>query len=75
MQDCDQAKVMTNEALLYALAHADKDKYGHKGGYAIIYGNQPIPDLPDASKFFDTLAAAYPTLWPYGHGLFHENHL
>ena len=36
MQDCDQAKVMTNEAFLYALANADNDKYRHEGGYGLF---------------------------------------
>ena len=45
---------------------------GMRGGYAVIHGAQPIPDLPGASVSFDALAAAYPVLWPYGHGLFHE---
>ena len=63
----------TNEVLLYALANADDDRYGHEGGYAIIHGSQPIPDLPGATKSFDALAGAYPALWPYGRGLFHEN--
>jgi hypothetical protein len=62
----------TNEVLLYALANADDDRYGHEGGYAIIQGAQPIPDLPGASKSFDALAGAYPILWPYGRGLYHE---
>ena len=42
VQDCDQAKINTNEALLYALANADNDRYGHEGGYAIIHGNHLI---------------------------------
>ena len=58
--------------LLYALANADDNRYGNEGGYAIIHGAQPVPDLPGASKSFDALAAAYPVLWPYGRGLFHE---
>ena len=73
VQDCDHAKMSTNEVLLYALANADDDRYGHEGGYAIIYGSQPIPDLPGAMKSFDALAGAYPVLWPYEQGLFHEN--
>ena len=44
-----------NEILLYALANADDDRYGHEGGYAVIHGAQPIPDLPGASKSFDAL--------------------
>ena len=63
----------TNEVLLYALANADDDRYGHEGGYAIIHGSQPIPDLPGATNSFDALAGAYPVLWPYGRGLFHQN--
>jgi hypothetical protein len=45
----------TNEVLLYALANADDDRYEHEGGYAIIHGAQPIPDLPGASKSFNAL--------------------
>lgn len=63
----------TNEVLLYALANADDDRYGHEGGYAVIHGAQPIPDLPGAGTSFDALAGAYPVLWPYGRGLFHQN--
>jgi len=73
VQDCENAKMSTNEMLLYALANADDDRYGHEGGYAIIHSGQPIPDLPGASKSFDALAGAYPMLWPYGEGLFHEH--
>lgn len=73
VQDCDRAKMSTNEVLLYALANADDDRYGHKGGYAVIHGAQPLPDLPGASQSFDALAAAYPALWPYGRGLFHQD--
>jgi hypothetical protein len=62
-----------NEVLLYALANADDDRYGHEGGYAIIHEAQPIPDLPGANKSFDALAAAYPVLWPYGQGLYHDD--
>ena len=62
----------TNEVLLYALANADDDRYGHEGGYAVIHGAQPIADLPGARESFDTLAGAYPVLWPYGRGLYHE---
>jgi hypothetical protein len=62
----------TNEVLLYALANADDDQYGHEGGYTIIHGSQPISDLPGVSKLFGILAAAYPVLWPYGQGLFHN---
>jgi hypothetical protein len=65
----------TNEVLLYALANADDDRYGHEGGYAIIHGAQPIPDLPGATQSFDALAGAYPTLWPYGCGLFHQDRI
>ena len=72
VQDCDHAKLSTNEVLLYALANADDDRYGHEGGYAVIHRAQPVPDLPGASVSFDALAAAYPVLWPYGHGLFHD---
>jgi hypothetical protein len=68
VQYCEQAKMSMNEVLLYALANADDNGYGHKGGYAIIHGAQPIPDLPGAKKSFDALAAAYPALWPYGEG-------
>jgi hypothetical protein len=64
----------TNKALLYALANADDDRYGHEGGYVVIHGSQPVPDLPCASKSFDVLAAAYPALWLYGHELFHDYH-
>ena len=63
----------TNEALLYTLANADDDRYGHEGGYAIIHSAQPVPDLPGANESFDALAGAYPVLWPYGRGLYHEN--
>lgn len=73
VQDCEDAKMSTNEVLLYALANADDDRYGHEGGYAIIHSAQPVPDLPGATKSFDALAGAYPTLWPYGQGLFHQN--
>lgn len=59
--------------LLYALANADDDRYGHEGGYAVIHSSQPVPDLPGANKSFDALAAAYPVLWPYGRGLFHDD--
>jgi hypothetical protein len=62
-----------NESLLYALANADDDRYGHEGGYAVIHGSQPVPDLPGASKSFDALAGAYPILWPYGKGLYHQS--
>ena len=72
VQDCEEAKMTTNEVLLRALANADDDRYGHEGGYAIIYSAQPVPDLPGASKTFDALAAAYPVLRPYGRGLFHQ---
>jgi len=65
----------TNEVLLYALANADDDQYGHEGGYVIIHGSRPVPDLPGASKSFGALAAAYPVLWPYGRGLFHQDRL
>jgi hypothetical protein len=61
-----------NETLLYALANADDDRYGHEGGYAVIHGGKPLPDLPGASKVFDALGGAYPLLWPYGRGLYHE---
>ena len=60
-----------NEVLLYALANADDDRYGNEGGYAVIHPAQPTPDLPGARQSFDALAAAYPTLWPYGRGLYH----
>lgn len=73
VQDCEEAKMTTNEVLLHALANADDDRYGHEGGYAIIHSAQPVPDLPGASKTFDALAAAYPVLWPYGRGLFHQD--
>ena len=72
VHDCEEAKLSANEVLLYALANADDDRYGHEGGYAIIHGGQAVPDLPGANKSFDALAAAYPVLWPYGRGLFHE---
>ena len=75
VHDCETAKMTTNEVLLYALANAEDDRYGHEGGYAVIRGSQPIPDLPGASKSFDALAAAYPVLWPYGCGLFHDDRL
>jgi len=71
VQDCEEAKLSANEVLLYALANADDDRYGHEGGYAVIHSAQPVPDLPGASKSFDALAAAYPALWPYGRGLYH----
>ena len=73
VQDCEQAKMSTNEVLLYALANADDDRYGHEGGYAVIHSAQPVPDLPGASESFDALAGAYPALWRYGQGLYHEN--
>ena len=73
VQDCEEAKMTTNEVLLYALANADDDRYGHEGGYAVIHSAQPVPDLPGASESFDALAGAYPALWPYGRGLYHEN--
>lgn len=73
VQDCDQAKMTTNEVLLYALANADDDRYGREGGYVIIHRAQPVPDLPGASKSFDALAAAYPALWPYRRGLYHDD--
>ena len=73
VQDCEQAKMSTNEVLLYALANADDDRYGHEGGYAVIHSAQPVPDLPGASESFDALAGAYPALWRYGRGLYHEN--
>jgi hypothetical protein len=62
----------SSEALLYALANADDNRYGNEGGYAVIHGAQPIPDLPGATTSFDALAGAYPVLWPFGRGLFHE---
>ena len=37
VQDCEEAKMTTNEVLLYALANADDDRYGREGGYAIIH--------------------------------------
>ena len=49
VQDCDRAKMSTNEVLLYALANADDDRYGHEGGYAVIHGAQLIPDLQNLS--------------------------
>jgi hypothetical protein len=73
VQDCEQAKMLMNEVLLYALANTDDDRYGHEGGYAIIHGAQPVPDLPGADKSFDALAAAYPVLWLYGRGLYHDD--
>lgn len=75
VQDCEETKMSSNEVLLYALANADDERYGHEGGYAIIHGAQPVPDLPGANKTFDSLAAAYPVLWPYGRGLFHQDRL
>ena len=72
VEDCEQAKMSANEVLLYALANADDNRYGNEGGYAVIHGAQPIPDLPGASKSFDALAGAYPVLWPYGRGLYHQ---
>ena len=62
-----------NEVLLYALANADDDRYGREGGYAIIHSGQPVPDLPGVTKSFDVLAGAYPVLWPYGRGLYHQD--
>jgi hypothetical protein len=73
VQDCEQAKMTTNKALLYALVNANDDRYGHEGGFAVIHGSQPVPDLPCASKSFDMLAAAYPALWPYRCGLFYDD--
>lgn len=66
VHDCESAKMTTNKILLYELANADDDRYGHEGGYAIIHGSRPVPDLPRASQSFDALAVAYPVLWPYG---------
>jgi hypothetical protein len=74
VQDCDQARLSTNEVLLYVLANANDSRYGHEGGYAVIHGAQAVPDLLVQSKSFDVLAAAYPVLWPYGCRLFHEEH-
>lgn len=73
VQDCDHANMSMNEVLLYTLANADDNRYGHEGGYAVIHRAQPVPDLPGANKSFDALAAAYPMLWPYGRGLYHES--
>lgn len=73
VHDCEGTKMSINETLLYALANADDDRYGHEGGYAVIHGGQPVPDLPGANKSFDALAAAYPVLWPYGRGLYHDD--
>ena len=73
VEDCDQAKMSMNEVLLYALANADDDRYGKEGGYAVIHSGRPVPDLPGASKSFDALAGAYPVLWPYGRGLYHQD--
>ena len=56
VQDCDHVKLSINEVLLYA----------------VIHRAQPVPDLSGVSVSFDALAAAYPVLWPYGCGLFHE---
>ena len=72
VQDCEHAKISSDEALLYALVNGDDNRYGQEGGYAVIHAAQPVPDLPGASKLFDALAAAYPALWPYGSGLFHQ---
>ena len=72
VQDCEQAKMSANETLLYALANVDDDRYGNEGGYAVIHSAQAIPDLPGASQSFDALAGAYPMLWPYGTGLYHQ---
>jgi hypothetical protein len=72
VQDCDQAKMTSNEELLYALANADDERYGREGGYTVIHSAQPVPYLPGASESFDALAAAYPVLWPYGKGLYHD---
>ena len=66
VQDCEHAKMTSNEMLLYALANADDDRYGHEGGYAIVHGSEAVADLPGASKSFDALAGAFPILWPYG---------
>ena len=55
-----------NEMLLYALANADDDRYGHEGGYAIIHGAQPVPDLPGASKSFDSSAKLQMSVAPFG---------
>jgi hypothetical protein len=41
----------------------------------VIHGSQPMSDLSGANESFDALAAAYPVLWPYGRGLFHEERL
>ena len=73
VHDCETVKMTTNEVLLYALANADDDRFGREGGYAVIHGSRPVPNLPGASKLFDALVAAYPILWPYGQGLFHED--
>jgi hypothetical protein len=53
--DCEVAKMTINKVLLYALANTDDNHYRHEGGYAVIHGSQPIPNLPGASKSFDTL--------------------
>src|ERR1700734_1673066 len=72
VQDCDRAKMSMNEILLYALANADNEGGGGEGGYAILHSTRAVSDLPGVSQTFDALGAAYPTLWPYGRGLFHS---
>ena len=74
VQDCENAKISSDEALLYALANGDYNQYGQEGGYAVIHAAQLVPDLLGASKSFNALAAAYLALWPYGSGLFHQEH-
>ena len=73
VQDCDQARMSANETLLYALANIDDNRYGNEGGYAVIHSAQAIPDLPGATQSFDALAGAYPVLWPYRTGLYHQH--
>jgi hypothetical protein len=70
----ESAKMMSNKVLLYALANAEDNQYGHKC-YAVIHGSCPIPDLPGTCESFDALTVAYPVLWPYGRGLFHDKQL
>ena len=36
IHDCEMAKMMTNEVLLYVLANADDNRFSREGGYAVI---------------------------------------
>lgn len=73
VQDCEQAKLTMNETSLFALANAENDRQEGEGGYAVVHSAWLVPDLPGIHQSFDALAAAYPTLWPYGRGLYHAD--